>query len=171
MNVTITAIKQDGVIKSEVQSGYNLTTNEGYGNDLPSSLKDLAFRMESEVIENGEEKYAHFIQTKQPIAFQLFVGLYDAMGGEWFELRHLMNKLNEPKAIVIMKLEFLIQFGYLTTDRLKGNGMKYKLTPSEEDRKTIFNDKIQALKKEIAKYEVHLKGVAVETSESAVIEK
>lgn len=164
MEITIKMTKKEGLFVSSIESGYQLEQNEGFGDSIESSLKDLAFRIENERIVDEQQKRLQYIQEKRPIAFELFSGLYEIMGDGWFEFRHLSNKLKEPKQIIITKLEFLIQFGYLISDRVSGTGMRFKLTSTEKEREAIFTLKIENYKKEIAACEdyINLSSMAVQ---------
>jgi len=150
MKRTVEIKKENNQFVSNISGGEEI----GYGNNLHESLKDLAFRIELSSIEGEDEKYANYIVQKQPIAFELFTALYSIMGDKWFELKQLLNKLDEPKEVVLLKLNFLSQFKYVKTDRpLRSPGIRFQLACSEDERREMIKQKISFLQKQIKEQE------------------
>lgn len=156
MNIKIE--QTENGFKSFFKSGFELDKS-GVGATMEESLTDLVFQMKAKALENEEEKFNLFITERKPIAFELFKGLYSVMGDKWFTLYQLCNKLQDSKEMIIIKLRFLSQFGYLSSDRPEGAGSRFQLVCSVAERKKMFEDRKRDFQKEIELCDTYLESI------------
>jgi hypothetical protein len=137
----------NGLIASSLEDE-SIFNEKGYGHSFEDSVTDLIYKYKTSLLQTDEEKYNLFLEEKRPIARTLFSALLPIMFNNWFSLKQLENKCNEPKEQLVMKLRFLHQFGFVITDREAGAGMRFKLIATTEKQVEIFESRIALLEKE-----------------------
>jgi hypothetical protein len=142
-------VNDKGVACGKFTEGLDFKGNEAYGDTLEECLKDLVFRMEQESLRTEEDRFKHFLKTKRIFAVKLVNSMLEVVGNEWFDLKMLSNRTEEPKESLIIKLDFLEQFGFIEVDRPSGPGKRYRIAVTQEEREMIISDKIKELNKTI----------------------
>lgn len=147
---TIEVNKRDnGVFNGQFNSGLKFEGNDAYGNTVEECLKDLVFRMEQQSINTEEDRYKNYLKAKRSMAFHLTKQFLQIIGNNWFDIKMLTDKTEETKEDLLLKMEFLEQFGFIEVDRPNGAGKRYRIIMSEEERNILIDEQIKSLQQTI----------------------
>lgn len=138
-----------GVFLGKFTKGLKFDGNEAYGSTVEECLKDLVFRMEQESLATEDERFKHYLRSKRSTALRLVKSLLETVGNGYFDIKQALNKTGEEKEDLLLKLDFLEQFGFLESDRVKGPGRRWIVVMSEEERNEYLDEQIKQLNKTI----------------------